>query len=71
MGASDRGRYRRSRPRDEIANPQLGQSLLGWKPLKSDLYTIVKTAWEWHDRPSSPIAELPARKTRDQAAAIH
>src|SRR5262249_7179243 len=55
-----------------IANPQLGQSLLGWKPLKSDLHTIVQTAWGWHQsRPLSPIAELPARKTRDQAAAIH
>jgi UDP-arabinose 4-epimerase len=31
-----------------IANPQLGQSLLGWKPLKSDLHTIVQTAWKWH-----------------------
>jgi hypothetical protein len=29
-------------------------------------------AWEWHqNRPLSPIAVLPSRKTRDQAAAIH
>jgi UDP-arabinose 4-epimerase len=33
-----------------IADPQLGQSLLGWKPLKSDLPTIVATAWAWHER---------------------
>ena len=31
-----------------IADSQLGQSLLGWRPLKSDLQTIVQTAWEWH-----------------------
>jgi UDP-glucose-4-epimerase GalE len=32
-----------------IADAQLGQSLLGWKPLKSDLHSIVRTAWEWHE----------------------
>jgi UDP-arabinose 4-epimerase len=31
-----------------IADSRLGQSLLGWKPLKSDLQTIVATAWKWH-----------------------
>jgi UDP-arabinose 4-epimerase len=66
------GRRRSGDPPALIANPQLGQSLLGWKPLNPDLHTIVQTAWEWHQsRPLSPIAELPARKTRDQAAAIH
>jgi UDP-glucose-4-epimerase GalE len=42
----------RRRPGDPpalIADPQLGQSLLGWRPLKSDLHTIVRTAWEWHE----------------------
>jgi UDP-arabinose 4-epimerase len=59
------GRRRPDDPPALIANPQLGQSLLRWKPLKSD-------AWEWHqNRSLSPIAVLPARKTRDQAAAIH
>ncbi len=42
------GRRRSGDPAALIANPQLGQSLLGWKPLKSDLNTIVRTAWEWH-----------------------
>jgi UDP-glucose 4-epimerase len=42
------GRRRSGDPPALIANPQLGQSLLGWKPLKSDLSTIVQTAWEWH-----------------------
>jgi UDP-arabinose 4-epimerase len=32
-----------------IADPQLGCSLLGWRPLKSDLHTIVRTAWAWHE----------------------
>lgn len=42
------GRRRAGDPPALIANPQLGQSLLGWKPLKSDLNTIVRTAWKWH-----------------------
>jgi len=33
-----------------IANPQLGQALLGWRPGKSDLLTIVRTAWDWHQK---------------------
>lgn len=31
-----------------IADPHLGQSLLGWVPSSSDLHTIVRTAWDWH-----------------------
>jgi UDP-arabinose 4-epimerase len=31
-----------------IADPQFAQSLLGWRPLASDLQTIVRTAWKWH-----------------------
>jgi UDP-arabinose 4-epimerase len=42
------GRRRSGDPPALIANPQLGQSVLGWKPLKSDLRTIVQTAWAWH-----------------------
>jgi UDP-arabinose 4-epimerase len=42
------GRRRPGDPPALIANPQVGQSLLGWKPLKSDLHTIVQTAWDWH-----------------------
>jgi UDP-arabinose 4-epimerase len=33
-----------------IANPQLGQTLLRWTPDRSDLRTIVRTAWEWHQK---------------------
>src|SRR5215468_10369632 len=61
------GRRRPGDPPALIANPQLGQSLLGWSPVKSDLHTIVQTAWEWHQ--SRPLS--PRGKTRDQAAAIH
>jgi UDP-arabinose 4-epimerase len=42
------GRRRSGDPPALIADPQLGQSLLGWKPLKSDLSTIARTAWKWH-----------------------
>jgi UDP-arabinose 4-epimerase len=42
------GCRRSGHPPALIANPQLGRSLLGWQPLKSDLHTIVQTAWQWH-----------------------
>jgi UDP-arabinose 4-epimerase len=42
------GRRRPGDPPALIADPQLGQSVLGWTPLASDLHTIVQTAWEWH-----------------------
>jgi len=32
-----------------IADPQLGKSLLDWHPFKSDLHTMVQTAWNWHE----------------------
>jgi UDP-arabinose 4-epimerase len=61
-----------------VADPRLGQKLLGWKPTMSDLPTIVKTAWKWHDHglkssvaihePSVP-AELP-RFRRSIAPAV-
>jgi len=42
------GARRSGDPPALIADPQSGQSLLGWKPLQSDLETIVQTAWAWH-----------------------
>src|SRR5262245_37138927 len=42
------GRRRFGDPPALIANPELGQFVFGWKPLKSDLHTIVQTAWQWH-----------------------
>ena len=41
---------RRGDPPTLIADPQLGQTLLGWKPTLSDLPNIVRTAWEWHQK---------------------
>jgi UDP-arabinose 4-epimerase len=53
------GRRRSGDPPALIANPQLGQSLLGWKSLKSDLHTIVQTAWQWHqNRPLEPDRDV-------------
>src|SRR5262249_12369766 len=33
-----------------IANPQRGKALLQWADDKSDLRTIVRTAWDWHQK---------------------
>jgi UDP-arabinose 4-epimerase len=41
---------RPSDPPALIADPHLGQSLLAWKPVQSDLQTIVRTAWDWHQK---------------------
>ena len=33
-----------------IADPARAEALLGWKPTRSDLETIIHTAWTWHLR---------------------
>jgi UDP-glucose-4-epimerase GalE len=33
-----------------VADPQRAGELLGWKPVLSDLDTIVSTAWQWHSK---------------------
>jgi len=33
-----------------IADPQRGRTLLRWRPDKSDLQTIARTAWHWHQQ---------------------
>jgi len=67
------GRRRSGDPPALIANPQLGQSLLGWKPLKSDLHTIVQTAWQWHQsRPPKPDRRVSLEKNaRPELIASH
>ncbi len=35
-------------PAELIASSQKAQQELGWKPEDSDLDTIIKTAWKWH-----------------------
>ena len=44
------GPRRAGDPPTLIASPQLGQRLLGWARVKSDLQTIVRTAWQWHQK---------------------
>ena len=66
------GRRRSGDPPALIANPQLGQSLLGWKSLKSDLNTIVRTAWKWHQtqlhKPSQVAPEKEDRSNNPESA---
>ena len=35
-------------PAELIADPSLGRAELGWRPQRSDLNTIISTAWAWH-----------------------
>jgi UDP-glucose-4-epimerase GalE len=44
-----------------IANPQLGQTLLRWAPVQSDLQTIVRSAWQWHQKRSVEPTRVGAR----------
>jgi UDP-arabinose 4-epimerase len=64
------GRRRSGDPPALIANPQAGQSLLGWKPLKSDLQTIVRTAWEWHQSQLSRPTDVGAREVTMRIRAL-
>lgn len=48
-----------------IANPQLGQALLGWRPGKSDLLTIVRTAWDWHQK---TLRGMPRLRSGERAS---
>ena len=60
-----------------VADPRLGQRLLRWNPRQSDLTTIVRTAWEWHEKAteglehetprygSGGVHRLSRRKTAD------
>jgi UDP-glucose 4-epimerase len=33
-----------------VADPAKSQAVLGWVPTKSDLHTIIDSAWRWHQR---------------------
>ncbi|MEA2755097.1 MAG: UDP-arabinose 4-epimerase [Aliidongia sp.] len=39
-----------------VADPTRAANLLGWRPVRSDLDTIIRTAWTWHLR--TPEAAL-------------
>jgi UDP-arabinose 4-epimerase len=45
-----------------VADSRSGQAVLGWNPRKSDLETIVRTAWDWH---ATRVAG-PRRPTRER-----
>jgi UDP-glucose 4-epimerase len=49
------------RPPTLIANSQLGQTLLRWVPVQSDLQTVVRTAWHWHRKRSVEPIRVGAR----------
>jgi len=55
------GPRRAGDPPTLIANPQLGQTLLRWTPDKSDLRTIVRTAWGWHRKRRLEPTDVDAR----------
>jgi len=33
-----------------VADPSKSKTILGWVPAKSDLRTIIESAWRWHQR---------------------
>jgi len=48
-----------------VADPRSAQAVLGWSPGKSDLETIVRTAWDWHEN-DVRTARGPTRETHSQ-----
>jgi UDP-arabinose 4-epimerase len=63
------GSRRAGDPPALIANPRLGQTLLGWKPVTSDLPAIVRTAWDWHQtQVSRSRSETRAEKLEPEHA---
>jgi UDP-arabinose 4-epimerase len=40
-----------------IADPRLGQAVLEWRATRSDLKTIIQTAWKWHKSSSKGVVE--------------
>ena len=44
------GLRREGDPAELVADASLGRSELGWRPQLSDIETIVRTAWRWHQR---------------------
>jgi UDP-arabinose 4-epimerase len=55
-------------PAELIADASLGRSELGWNPHLSDLKTIVRTAWAWHQR-AHPRTSGPKGHQADQLSA--
>lgn len=57
---ADRLPRREGDPAVLVASNALARSLLGWEPTRSDLHTIVGSAWRWHSgagaRPAQKVA---------------
>jgi len=41
-----------------VADSSRAERLLGWRPTRSDLATIVRSAWSWHTRPAVASPEF-------------
>ena len=52
-------------PASLIAAPGRARELLSWTPRRSDLATIISTAWEWHTARLSAHELRTARNSRD------
>lgn len=42
-----------------VADCSRANQILGWRPVSSDLRTIIETAWRWRSRPSSRAEKTP------------
>ncbi len=47
---SREGPRRAGDPPVRVADARLAGTVLGWKPQHSDLETIIKNAWAWHEK---------------------
>ena len=63
------GLRREGDPAELIADASLGRSELGWNPHRSDLQTIVRTAWAWHLRAHPRKSDLRGHQAEQLSAA--
>ena len=62
------GMRRDGDPAELVADAALGRRELGWGPQRSDLETIVRTAWAWHRRAHPKKGEVKMRPPQDLSA---
>ena len=48
-----------------VANPAAARETLTFRPAHSDLATVIRTAWAWHQKAHPPKTSEPARGKRD------
>ena len=51
-----------------VADSSRATRVLGWRPTRSDLETIVRTAWNWHTRRPAPTTEFEHQQARGAAS---